>query len=125
MWLTTFHIDGTPTTVVNFQGAITLRTVQCDLSYAETFNDRMKHQWQWEGHRDHYEEEFDTFYKPYPQIQDKERLEIPSDFFDIYPIHMYTKALMRHNGYEELMRVQMVPHRENPGKTSHVNVFGR
>ncbi|GJY60170.1 hypothetical protein Tco_0460827 [Tanacetum coccineum] len=37
MWLTTFHIDGTPATVVNFRGAISLRTIQRQLSYAETY----------------------------------------------------------------------------------------
>ncbi|GKA34771.1 hypothetical protein Tco_0721200 [Tanacetum coccineum] len=38
MWLTAFHIDGTPATIVNFRGEITLRTVQRALTYAETCN---------------------------------------------------------------------------------------
>nr|GEW08636.1 hypothetical protein [Tanacetum cinerariifolium] len=98
-----FHIDGTPDAVVNFRGAINLRTVQRQLSYADTFNDRMKHHCQWAWHRDHFEEDFDTFYKPYLEIKVKERLAIPSDFLNIDPMHMYTKALMRHNGYEQMI----------------------
>ncbi|GJZ14391.1 hypothetical protein Tco_0549621 [Tanacetum coccineum] len=69
-------------------------------------DDRMKHRCQWAWHRDHFEEDFHTFYKPYPEIEVKERLAIPSDFMDIHPMHMYTKALMRHNRYEQMMRVK-------------------
>ncbi|GJS43526.1 hypothetical protein Tco_0568569 [Tanacetum coccineum] len=71
---------------------------------------------------DHFEEDFDTFYKPYPEIKVKERLV---NFLDIHPMHMYTKALMRHNEYEQMMRVKMERHSESPERTNHVNVFGR
>ncbi|GKB48096.1 hypothetical protein Tco_0898849 [Tanacetum coccineum] len=40
-------------------------------------------------------------------------------------MHMYTKALMRHNGYEQMVRVKMERHSEAPERTNHVNVFGR
>ncbi|GJW85872.1 hypothetical protein Tco_0159017 [Tanacetum coccineum] len=123
MWLTAFHIDGTPATVVNFRGAINLRTVQRQLSYAETFDDRMRHRCQWPWHRDHFEEEFDCFYKPYPEIEVKERLAIPSDFLDIHPMHMYTRTLIRHNRNEQMMRVKMERHKEAPEGTIHVNVL--
>ncbi|GJY50560.1 reverse transcriptase domain-containing protein [Tanacetum coccineum] len=74
----------------------------------------MKHRCQWAWHRDHFEEDFDTFYKPYPEIKVKERLG-----------GMYTKALMRHNGYEQMMRLKMERHSVAPERTNHVNVFGR
>nr|GEU75167.1 hypothetical protein [Tanacetum cinerariifolium] len=51
--------------------------------------------------------------------------ELNEDFLDIHPMHMYTKALMRHNGYEQMMRVKMKRHSEDPKRTNHVNVFGR
>nr|GEV70389.1 zinc finger, CCHC-type [Tanacetum cinerariifolium] len=89
----------------------------------KSVDERMKHRCQWEWHMDHYEEDFVVLYKPYPEIQDRQRLAIPIDFLDIHPMHMYTEALMRHNGYEELMGVQMEHHRKNPRKTNHVNVF--
>ncbi|GJR74571.1 hypothetical protein Tco_0086936 [Tanacetum coccineum] len=74
---------------------------------------------------DHFEEDVDTFYKPYPKIEVKERLAIPSDFLDIHPMHMYTNVLMRHNGYEQMMRVKMERHSKASERTNHVNVFGR
>ncbi|GKB42795.1 hypothetical protein Tco_0887737 [Tanacetum coccineum] len=106
MWLTAFHINSTLATVVNFRGAINLRTVQRQLSYAETFDDRMRHRCQWSWHRDHFEEEFDYF-------------------LDIHPMHMYTRTLIRHNENEQMMRVKMERHKEAPERTNHVNVLGR
>ncbi|GJV74549.1 zinc finger, CCHC-type containing protein [Tanacetum coccineum] len=88
-------------------------------------DDRMRHRCQWPWHRDHFEEEFDCFYKPYPEIEVKERLAIPSDFLDIHPMHMYTRTLIRHNGNEQMMRVKMERHKEAPERTNHVNVLGR
>nr|GEV69886.1 hypothetical protein [Tanacetum cinerariifolium] len=99
IWLTAFYIDGTPATVVNFRGAIPLRPVQRQLS-------------------DHFEEDFETFYKPHAKIEARERLVIPADFLGIHPMHMYTKVLMRHNGYEQMMKVQMVYHYESPKRTT-------
>ncbi|GJX01473.1 reverse transcriptase domain-containing protein [Tanacetum coccineum] len=98
IWLTAFHID---------------------------VDDRMRHRCQWPWHRDHFEEEFDCFYKPYPEIKVKERLEIPSDFLDIHPMQMYTRTLIRHNKNEQMMRVKMKRHKEAPERTNHVNVLGR
>nr|GEW50917.1 hypothetical protein [Tanacetum cinerariifolium] len=79
----------------------------------------------WAWHRDHFEEDFDIFYKPYTEIKVKQRLAIPSDFQDIHPMHMYTKALIRHNGYEKMIRAKMKRHSEALERTNHVNVFER
>nr|GEX90123.1 hypothetical protein [Tanacetum cinerariifolium] len=117
MWLTAFHIDGTPATVVNFRGALPFS--------ADHLDNIMKHRYQWCWHMDHFEEDFDTFYKPYAEIKARERLAIPADFLGIHPIPIYTKVLMRYNGYEQMMKVQMVYHYENPERANHVNVFGR
>ncbi|GJZ98399.1 ribonuclease H-like domain-containing protein [Tanacetum coccineum] len=88
-------------------------------------NKLMKHRYQWPWHRDHFEEEFNVFYKPFPVIESIQRLAIPSDFLEIYPMHMYTKALMRHNGFEHMMRVRIEYHKEDPERTNHVNVLGQ
>nr|GEZ65343.1 hypothetical protein [Tanacetum cinerariifolium] len=98
MWLTTFHIDGTPATVVNFRGAIPLRPVQRRLSYAETFDNIMKHRYQWRWHRDHFEEDFDMFYKPYAEIEARKRLAISADFLGIHPMHTCTQRYGKYFG---------------------------
>nr|GEZ23933.1 hypothetical protein [Tanacetum cinerariifolium] len=58
----------------------------------------------------------DTFYKEFALIQDKERHAIPSDFQDNHPMHMYSKALMKHKDHAELMNMKMDFHRENPNR---------
>ncbi|GJU57119.1 hypothetical protein Tco_1234885 [Tanacetum coccineum] len=79
-------------------------------------DDRMRHHCQWPWHMDHFEEEFDYFYKPYPEIEVKERLSIPLDYpgprFLTHPMHMFTRTLIRHNGDEQMIRVKMERHKE-------------
>ncbi|GKB11919.1 hypothetical protein Tco_0845842 [Tanacetum coccineum] len=72
--------------------------------------------------QDHFGEQVDTFYKEFALIQDKERHVIPSDFQDNHPMHMYSKALMKHQNHAELMNMKMDFHHENPDRTNHVNI---
>nr|GEY54806.1 reverse transcriptase domain-containing protein [Tanacetum cinerariifolium] len=118
LWLTALYEDGRASTVVKFHGAITLRPIQPELMYYVA-DDRMKHRCQWLWHRDRFGEQFDTFYKEFALIQEKERLAIPFGFQDNHSMHMYSKALMKHEGHEELMTMKMDFHSENPDRTNH------
>ncbi|GJT18624.1 hypothetical protein Tco_0877330 [Tanacetum coccineum] len=69
---------------INFDDQFTLVPLEAeDDGHGYKLNevdDRMRHHCQWPWHRDHFKEEFDCFYKPYLEIEVKERLAIPSDF---------------------------------------------
>ena len=39
-------------------------------------------------------------------------------------MHGYTKVLMKHQDVEEVMRMRMEVHHEDPGRTNNVKVFG-
>lgn len=39
-------------------------------------------------------------------------------------MHLYTQAMLKHNQIELPFTVRMDHHKENPGRTNHVNMFG-
>ena len=49
---------------------------------------------------------------------------IPADFLKHHPMHMYTHAVMQHQNVKYTMTVKMEFHKEDPGRTNHINVFG-
>ncbi|GJT77147.1 hypothetical protein Tco_1043872 [Tanacetum coccineum] len=124
LWLTAFNEDGSPSTEVNFHGAIALRPLQRELSYSEKVDDRMQHRCQWLWHKDHFREGIDTFYKRFSYIQAQQRLAIPAKFQENHLMHFYTKALMKHQDYLEFMGMRMDFHKEKPNMTNHMNVYG-
>ncbi|GKA63332.1 putative nucleotidyltransferase, ribonuclease H [Tanacetum coccineum] len=84
----------------------------------------MKHRCQWLWHMDHFREGIDTFYKSFAYVQDKQPLVIPAKFQENPPMHFYTKALMKHHDYKELMSMRMDFHKEKPNRKNHMNVHG-
>ena len=39
-------------------------------------------------------------------------------------MHIFTKALLKHNHVEAVFTIRMDHHRENPSRTNHVNMYG-
>lgn len=49
---------------------------------------------------------------------------IPAHFLEHHPMHMYTRALMKHRNVEYTFSVKMENHAEEPNRTNHIKVFG-
>ena len=49
---------------------------------------------------------------------------IPGPFLDRHPMHLYMTAVLRHQQIEYTFDLNMDYHKENPGRTNHVNAFG-
>jgi hypothetical protein len=49
---------------------------------------------------------------------------IPADFLVHHPMHVYTHAVMKHQNVEYTMTIKMEPHKEDPDRTNHINLFG-
>ena len=39
-------------------------------------------------------------------------------------MHIYTKALLKHNHREQVFTIRMDHHKEKPSRTNHVNMYG-
>ncbi|PWA59533.1 hypothetical protein CTI12_AA390850 [Artemisia annua] len=119
-----FIVDGSSNTNVQFLGVTRLNVVQPPVPYEDAKDDRMYHLCMWPGHREHFQERTDVFYKRFSEILAFNRLSIPAKFQGENPMHMYRKALLKHNQLELEFSVRMDHHHENPSRTNHVNMYG-
>ncbi|PWA43284.1 hypothetical protein CTI12_AA537320 [Artemisia annua] len=89
-----FIIDGSSNTNAQFLGVTPLNAVQPAVPHEDAKDERMYHLCMWTGHREHFHEKTDVFYKStefddlFAQLQ-----AIPAKFQGENPMHMYRKAL--------------------------------
>ncbi|PWA49721.1 hypothetical protein CTI12_AA481290 [Artemisia annua] len=119
-----FIVDGSSNTNVQFLGGTRLNAVQPAVPHDDAKDERMYHLCMWPGHREHFHERTDVFYKRFSEILAFNRLTIPAKFQGENPMHMYRKALLKHNHLELEFSVRMDHHYENPSRTNHVNMYG-
>ncbi|PWA38224.1 hypothetical protein CTI12_AA583670 [Artemisia annua] len=120
-----FIVDGSSNTNAQFLGVTRLNAVQPVVPHEDAKDERMYHLCMWPGHREHFHEKTDVFYKSiefhdlFAQVH-----AIPAKFQGENPMHMYRKALLKYNQLELEFSVRMDHHHENPSRTSHVNMYG-
>ncbi|GJW49875.1 hypothetical protein Tco_0091226 [Tanacetum coccineum] len=113
-------------TITKFDGFTNLKKRQRELTFDEKDDDRMEHICLWPGHTEHFGERNDAFYKRFSSTLDKQRLPISAKLMKKHPfMHLYRKALIRHQKIEFEMRIKMDRHLENPTRTNHVNIHGK
>ncbi|GJZ86786.1 hypothetical protein Tco_0658396, partial [Tanacetum coccineum] len=89
-------------------------------------DERMEHICLRPGHTEHFGERNDTFYKRFSSTLDKQRLTISARLMEKHPyMHLYRKALIRHQKNKFEMKMKMDRHLEKPSRTNHVNIRGK
>ncbi|PWA34749.1 Peptidase M28 [Artemisia annua] len=119
-----FIVDGSSNTNAQFLGVTRLNAVQPAVPHEDAKDERMYHLCMWPGHREHFHEKTDVFYKRFSEILAFNHLAIPAKFQGENPMHMYRKALLKYNQLELEFSVRIDHHHENPSRTNHVNMYG-
>ncbi|GKA69319.1 hypothetical protein Tco_0775383 [Tanacetum coccineum] len=113
-----------PFTDVRFYGIIFWQPNEPRLALEELTDDRMHHICQWESHRDHFGEAFNTFYMRFSTIMQNQKLSLLADFVKYNQKHRYRKVLVKHKNIEYTMTVKMKYHKQIPQRTNHVDIYG-
>ncbi|GJU61124.1 hypothetical protein Tco_1238890 [Tanacetum coccineum] len=124
--LMAFHTCGKQATMSKFDGVTNLKKRQHDMTLDEKADESMEHICLWPGYTEHFGERNDTFYKRFSSTLDKQRLAISARLMEkhLY-MHLYRKALIRHQKIEFEMKMKMDRYLEKPSRTNHVNIHGK